>query len=249
MGGALTFQSGTGTAVDQEGVAAVTTATAGLIGTTPPTFYAGNYFSFYWRGFVSANSNTSAAAPIIAISDHNSWSPPYIFMGFRANTTGTTGNGIVLQYNGGSTYSQFATASWTTGKTNSCGGSFNMTQDTQFGYVNGVSYLCGFTNGTKTTPAATSQICLACEPAGGDNAILNADVYCAYFYTRNLSDTDQANLDADPYGFLIWPEDEIFATLVGAAAAVGPVNPPPYPQRMPPFDIRAQNPDFVVIRR
>jgi hypothetical protein len=42
-------------------------------------------------------------------------------------------------------------------------------------------------------------------------------IYCWYYWNRALTDAEMLRLALDPFGFMIYPEDDIFATLVGSS--------------------------------
>lgn len=88
------------------------------------------------------------------------------------------------------------------------------------GYMNGVA-VCADTT-TDTVAGANSFIDIGVpETPGGTGIGASLDFTAMYFaaWRRALTPAETLQLHLDPYCFLIFPEDEIFATLVGAAAA------------------------------
>lgn len=87
-------------------------------------------------------------------------------------------------------------------------------------YVNGV--LDGTVSGSPTTQtgAAGTQLVLNSLSTGGNSqGGLGGFLYYWAGWNRPLTAIEARLLHDDPYCFLVYPEDEIFATLVGAAAA------------------------------
>jgi hypothetical protein len=92
------------------------------------------------------------------------------------------------------------------------------------GYFNGVNV--GSNTNSNTTAFANSFGCIGISNTSGAlvDPIVNGFVYYGAIWKRSMTAAEMLQLHLDPYCFLIYPEDEMFATLVGSS-----VTPPPGP--------------------
>jgi hypothetical protein len=86
---------------------------------------------------------------------------------------------------------------------------------------------------TSCVPVINSDSSGAVFYVGGGVAGLCGYLFYGAFWKRPLTAGEVLQLHEDPYCFLIYPEDEIFAMLVGASAAAGYVPYNPWPQLGP----------------
>jgi hypothetical protein len=107
-------------------------------------------------------------------------------------------------------------------------------------YANGKLDQTGTTNATQTLTA--QQITFnGVQPntITGETGGANGFVHYFAIWNRALTATEAAQLHNDPYGFLIYPEDEIFSTVVGASAVIAPIGNPHFMGRLSNPPIRS----------
>lgn len=182
-------------------------------------------------------SSTSSCALATVVTPQSTTANLYIFS--HGNTGFGTGQGHIaaiahgpsngtqwaatIGYDGGGSSSNLAGGSLVVGTPNVVAANINLiSSSTNTLYVNGVSVA------TNTTPAsinlttnATSIGCLA----RSTNVVFTFDlVHCCFEWSRTLSSAEHLLLADDPYGFLIFPEDEMRLVLAGIISGVTPKN-------------------------
>lgn len=86
-------------------------------------------------------------------------------------------------------------------------------------YVDGVGSSTSYT-GTPKSGDASYSIGLGLDWYNSDpNRVIDGIIPFAAIWTRALTSAELLQLNLDPYCFLIYPEDTIFATLVGSSSA------------------------------
>jgi hypothetical protein len=178
-------------------------------------------------------ANTAAnATPFGRVAENNS-SAPYVNYDFQA--TGPAGYGLfygdgVSSFTGSATFSIAHNAFTSLLGVISGGGNYSY-------YGNGVIV----TISTGVTYGNDSNLDPITFSGGSNASALNpfpGFVYYGAIWNRALSAAEALTLHQDPYCFLWYPEDTIFATLTGPAAAV--VNPFIPPDFSAPKVVRAR---------
>jgi hypothetical protein len=72
------------------------------------------------------------------------------------------------------------------------------------------------------TPGAGQLVTLAARDSGGNGWGVDGIIFSSMIWGRALSATEVTQLTFDPYSFLWYPEDDIFATLVGVTGPAPP---------------------------
>jgi hypothetical protein len=85
-------------------------------------------------------------------------------------------------------------------------------------YINGISSSTG-TSSLAIYTAATSRYYFGIYDGTGTSNAPDFTILFAGGWNRALTASEALSWAQDPYGFLIYPEDEMFATMVGAVAA------------------------------
>ena len=236
--------------IDREGPAisgGTNNATGTILYCTAPAVYKGwSNFSTYYRGQFNGLGNYNPFQYLIYIGYDNTGSSPFevVGIGDHANagnlTTVSTGwnKAGAGPFNG-------TTVNFQTVGTISCLGTFTVNGNNIL-YKNGAQVASDSWGGAGVASStATSELCINGWTQYGPRRT-SVDCYLACCWNRTLSAVEAQQMDADPYGFLIWPEDEIFAELVGAAVVATPNPGFPIAADLPPRPRRA-SPDLQTL--
>jgi len=219
--GDLTADTSVVLGVSQEGPALVTTVSAGGLyktGGLPSSITGFNQLSLYYRGYPLGNQNTYTHWFGILYS--NTDSNPY-----HIASISSPGPTVVwLEWNSGGSYSHLNGGYvWPSGVVR-LAGTFNVGGNASL-YVNAVLQEAKAFGASQPTSSASSTLCVQSYPPDTDRPS-NAACFLSLIYNRELSANEVAALDSDPYGFLIWDEQEwpalfmasapVFAASVGA---------------------------------
>jgi hypothetical protein len=171
--------------------------------------------SLFWRGTLRGNCDNYCTLIGIQYADTDV-SPYYTF----AVSADGTGYDILRDFHNegsGTVVGNSADVRGSYGKTISVALTGKIGTGVQF-YVNaapigGMSSLSGSPSSTGSSKIVINQGIDATHRSA------NADCNVGYFWNRDLTALEVKQLHDDPYCFLIYPEDEIFSTLVGGAGA------------------------------
>lgn len=213
MGLDLTAESGATFFPSQEGQALTSNAaTSGAdITGIPVSVRPTSQMTLFWRG-AKTNSSGGNNCVLMGISYSSPEGSPFFVNALCVNPGG--GSGIVAQWNSSGTLSNGGTATITTTNkmasimsTISLGGN-------SYVYVDGALKDTTATSAGTFSYSATSNVNLAnYQPVL--SRITNANTMCGMMWNRQLSHAEAASISADPYQFLIYPEDEVFSHVQG----------------------------------
>lgn len=160
----------------------------------------------------AANGGVSAS---IGISYDNAVTSP--FNVYQMNQGGGLGTSVFASWNAGGTNSSGTQTVLTFGALYGLAATFTVGGNVII-YANGVAQTTdAWTSGGGSGPpntTATSTLVLNGFP-GLPARFTDDDQTLSMVFSKALSATEVAFLDADPYGMFLWPEDDIFAELVG----------------------------------
>jgi hypothetical protein len=197
-----------------EGAGALSTATnAGLTGLCNPQFTTWNKCTLFWRGVQLGYTDDATYCGITYDSASNS--PVAVFFMYPATETS---NKLTIGFNAGGSF-QFLNANvgLSLNVVSDAAATADIPGDVIYAYVNGVQQ--GTRNFTSAyTVGSTAQFNIGFL-SGYSSRVLNAITFASYIWNRALSANELVYLHTNPYNFLIWPDDDVFAELVGAAAA------------------------------
>lgn len=167
-------------------------------------------FSLFWRGKTTA-SNPVDFTTLIGVSYSVPGGTPFSVASLHRRQTSTN---IRAQTNSAGSVVDTADISVALGSTFSAGGSFTVGGNAVL-YINGVS--------RATAAIASAPNSTASSRVGFGNTVFSSPFNSftlpnvGYIWNRALSAAEQAQLDAEPYGFLIPAEGEIPALFTAAA--------------------------------
>jgi len=192
-----------------------TGSNTGLI-TTAPAAYTGSAFSCYWRGRINGAPGDTFPS-LIGVTYTNSDTNP--FYGRMIAGDSSDYLAIGCRWNNAGTLASPTTAIDVTGSYGaqpfSLCGTF-LTGGNSILYKNGVSAASdAFGAGA---PSFSGPQLFINQYVPGTPRTVNADCSLALFWNRQLSASEVLQLDKNPYQFLIYPEEDMLVTLVGAAA-------------------------------
>ena len=201
--GDLTADTSVVLGVSQEGPALVTTVVHGGLyktGGLPSSITGYNQLSLYWRGYPLGNQNTYTLWFGVEYSNTNS-NPYHI-----ASITSPGPTTVWLEWNSGGSYSHLGGGYVYSSGVNRLAGTFKVGGNASL-YINGVLQEAKSFGASPPTADASATLCLQSAPPNTDRPN-NAACFLSLIYNRELSAAEVAALDADPYGFLIWDEQE-----------------------------------------
>ncbi len=194
-----------------------TVANSGMLANAPASFKApvGGY-SLYHRSYVIGNS--TASCTFIGISYDNAGGSPFVVFEIGGGTSGSTSGMQINGNNAGSfTFTTAALPSLTAGKVVGLGAVWPFSNGNAFGYVNGQKTgSSGFFGTSGPTSSATAQVNLNTY-SGTLTRFSNTVTFIALIYNRALSDAEMAQIDADPYSFLLSRVIQIPSSFVGVS--------------------------------
>ena len=203
-----------GTTADGASLNSLTSgANIGLITTTPLSWQGSPAYTVYFRGVIVGAGNSFGHA--LGLSYTNSDTNPYLACAISTDSSSwATAEGFANSGGSGQTTAQ-VDISGHYGQMISLSTSYNAATNLTF-WVNGK--IAAQSTAFGSAPSfGTSQI-LINQYVPTTSRSTNTKCNAGYFWRRELSQAEQTRLSLDPYCFLIFPEDEIMASLVGATA-------------------------------
>ena len=171
---------------------------------------AGSFLIHCFAGFASSDTNNHVTLSL----------GKQFLTGPNLNSTITAGNFQGGWWNGSTDARITAGVSFAAGTANTHGITYDTTTTTA--YFNGVSI------GTHATPTLGSTVGSIFNVGQYDTfdaancffTTASDRIYAAFIWDRKLSPSEMQAISADPYCFLIWSDDDLFASmLVGVASA------------------------------
>lgn len=161
--------------------------------------------SLYWRGFQVTQNSTNSNV-FIGIGFNSS-----PFFDYSITASILTGTDVGLSWNSGGSGTNSATAfTPTSGTIGSYGGVFSVGGNAIF-YNNGLQFDSTAFGATAPTYNSTDQLIMGGFPGSADGRTPNTVAHIGCIWNRALTATEMAYLDKNPYSFLIFPDDELFA--------------------------------------
>jgi hypothetical protein len=194
--------------VGVEGAGLTTTvANSGMFAFAPVSFKGLGAYSLYYRAFVLGNS--SASCSLLGMSYDNAGGSPYVLVEIGAAGGGTTAAPLSLGWNvAGTLVSDLAIIPAFTANTIASVGATFTNNGNVVGYSGGVNRGAAAWGSGLPASALTSQIEFNTY-GGAATRFSNTTAFIGCIWSRALSDSEMAQLDADPYGFLIPAEAEL----------------------------------------
>jgi hypothetical protein len=197
----------------------------------PSVFKGWNNFSLYYRGVLHGTAGNQFNYLLYIAFDNGNATPPYEICSIGDPNSAGALTTVSVNWNNSGGEQKGTGVDFTGNSLISCLGTLTVGGNNIL-YRDGLQVASNAwnTGGTgQATTSATTAIQINGWTFGGRFASPSCYMACAW--NRTLSAAEAQYLDADPYGFLIWPEDEIFATWVGAAATP-PVTGTPFSLRL-----------------
>lgn len=216
---ALALLSAASYANTREGTALQSTVTNGMASVTcPVSMRPTQTCSLYYRGQNIASISTNAPV-FFGVTFTNANTGPYYAFAIGSGVTGF--NDIGLYFNRAGTFDSTSTsATLTAGQTISAGGTFvTGSAATMRFYYNGALFENRQPLSGDITYGATPLLVLGGLGAMDTTSHVNGTSSLGCMWNRALSASEMASMHVDPYQFLVWPEDDILATIVGVTAA------------------------------
>lgn len=201
-----------GRGVDSNGTAQGTNATA-------PSYlqYGSGGFSIFFRGYWhdSYDTYTGNACPVLAVTFANTDTSPFTSYGINSTfVVATSAYGFQGTWATGSTASGSTGGfSPTLGTMISCGASFTPGASALL-YGNGILQDSTAFGVSSPTYSGTAQVAIGTYPAVPARAS-GVSVTAGAIWGRALTAAEQARIAADPYCMLLFPDDYIYAQLLG----------------------------------
>jgi hypothetical protein len=176
----------------------------------PLQMQSANNASVYWRGTNISGGSGFNATILFGMTYQNGLGSPYwVYSLLDGNPTGSVYAGT----GAGGTLYQTAGTGWTAGPVNSFGATFSST--TISCYSKGTLQNSTTLSGTVAF-TATSEVDLMGN-GSSSGSYLQATTLVAFMWTRTLTAAEMQQIDKNPYQFLIFPDDDILAEIVGSA--------------------------------
>ena len=192
----------------KEGAAWTTASASGGFSTAsaPAAWKTGNA-TLYMRGY---NSSTTNANYIFGVFYGTGTNPYYVV---SIGVPNASPNVLQAQWNTGGTYTTGSNSTKSPGTFFSYGATFAVGGNV-LSYLNGVQAASNSFGASAPNNTGTDTLSLfTTQP-------IDLLINIALAWNYPLTAAQVAALDADPYQFLIWPEDEIFALLKGSLSVV-----------------------------
>jgi hypothetical protein len=194
------------------------TATAatntGFIGPAPTSF-TGSAFSVYWRGVLLGTADDFTS--LVGVTYTNADSDPFEVHSLCVDQ-GVSATNISAQWNTAATYTLGTFVNTTSSRNKNIGlcGTF-LAGGNAVLYIGGVSVASDVFGAGAPTVSGPQIVINQYVPGTGRSP--NATCNLVFFWNRQLLATEVLQLELSPHAFLIYPEEDMIALMVGAAAA------------------------------
>lgn len=201
------------------------TTSRGAWTTITPAVQINQPVTLFWRGMATANAVTDQCGLIAVRYSNNAGTTPFVSYGLARGAGASLDNdSFCLQWGSGATYvSAGFNFSWSTNynKIFSLAASLAFPNSNKL-YVNGILKSTPNMSVPLTFPYGTGpRLYIGCVPGettANDNLVTNI----AMIFNAQLTDQQVADLSFNPYGFLIYPQDENRTALARTVAVTAP---------------------------